>query len=145
MPSESQQAGQELRRSRRILLLTVGSLCVVLGGIGIVIPVLPTTPFLLLAAACFLRSSQQFYNWLINNRILGFYIRNYLEGRGLPLRAKIVTISLLWGTILLSVFIFIQTAWVQILLVTIAIAVSIHVIRIKPRKHPKIVGTRELD
>lgn len=114
-----------------------GTISLILGIIGIALPILPTTPFLLLAAACYARSSQRFYNWLINNRILGSYIRNYLEGKGMPIKVKIFTISLLWITILISAFFFIQILWVRIVLIIIAIAVTIHIILIRPKNKEK--------
>ena len=83
----------------RTLLLVSGTLCVVLGVLGMFLPVLPTTPFLLLAAICYARSSKRFYNWLMTNRWCGAYIRNYREGRGIPLKQKVLTILLLWLTI----------------------------------------------
>jgi len=110
-----------------------GTISLSLGIIGIVLPILPTTPFLLLAAACYARSSQRVYNWLLNNRILGAYIRNYIEGRGMPIKVKIFTISLLWITILISAFFFIQIFWVRIVLIIIAIAVTTHIILIRPK------------
>jgi len=85
-----------------------------LGIIGIFLPILPTTPFLLLAAACYARSSKRFYDWLIGNKWLGTYIRNYMEGKGIPLKVKVFTTSLLWITILFSVFLIIYDLWVKI-------------------------------
>ncbi len=114
-----------------------GTISLILGIIGIVLPILPTTPFLLLAAACYARSSERFYNWLLNNRILGTYIRNYIEGRGMPIKIKIFTISMLWITILISAFLIIQIFWIRIVLIIIAIAVTIHIILIRPKKSPK--------
>ena len=116
------------------MYFTGGIICLSLGIIGIILPILPTTPFLLLAAACFSRSSERFYNWLLNNRILGSYIRNYREGKGMPKKVKIFTISMLWITILLTSFIFIQIIWVRYVLIIIAIAVTIHIILIRPKK-----------
>jgi len=110
-----------------------GTISLSLGVIGIVLPILPTTPFLLLAAACYARSSKKFYDWLLNNRILGAYIRNYIEGKGMPIKVKIFTISLLWITILVSAFLFIQILWVRIVLIIIAIAVTIHILLIRPK------------
>lgn len=115
-----------------------GTISLILGIIGIILPILPTTPFLLLAAACYARSSEKFYNWLLNNRVLGSYIRNYIEGRGMPNKVKIFTISMLWFTILLSAFLFIQVLWVRIVLIIIAIAVTIHIILIRPKKRNQI-------
>jgi hypothetical protein len=117
------------------MLITAGIIFVGLGIIGIFLPILPTTPFLLLAAACFARSSKKFYDWLLNNKLFGDYIKNYQEGKGIPLKVKIFTISLLWITILFSVFLIIQISWVRIILIIIAIGVTIHIITIKTYKH----------
>ena len=123
----------------KALYFTGGTISLILGIIGIVLPILPTTPFLLLAAACYARSSKKFYDWLLNNRILGSYIRNYIEGRGMPLKVKIFTISMLWITILISAFLIIQISWVRLVLIIIAIAVTIHIILIRPKKEKKQV------
>ena len=120
-------------RAIRGILIVAGTFFVLIGIVGIFLPILPTTPFLLLAAWCYVRSSKRFYNWLLNNRILGFYINNYLEGKGMPIKIKIFTISLLWITILISAFLFIQILWVRYLLIIIAIAVTIHIILIRPK------------
>ena len=86
-------------RSVRYLLLSIGWLSVALGVIGIFLPVLPTTPFLLLAAACFVRSSRRFYLWLVTHPHLGPWIRDYLEGQGIPLKGKIYALVLMWASI----------------------------------------------
>lgn len=78
----------------KMLVMGLGWLCVVLGFAGIFLPVLPTTPFLLLAAACFVRTSPQFYQWLIRHPRMGKYLVYYLDGKGMPLRANIIP----WGT-----------------------------------------------
>jgi uncharacterized membrane protein YbaN (DUF454 family) len=121
----------------KALYFTGGTISLILGIIGIVLPILPTTPFLLLAAACYARSSEKFYNWLLNNRILGSYIRNYIEGRGMPIKVKIFTISMLWITILVSAFLIIQIIWVRFILIIIAIAVTVHILLIRPKKKNK--------
>ena len=90
-------------------------------------PVLPTTPFLLLAAACYIRSSERFYNWLINNKWLGNYIKNYLEGKGVPLKVKVLSISLLWITIGYSVVFVVNIFLFKVILILIAIGVTIHI------------------
>lgn len=110
-----------------------GFILLILGIIGIVIPILPTTPFLLLSSAAFAKSSQRFHKWLLNNKVLGFYIRNYKEGKGMPIKIKIITLAILWLTIMISFFLN-SLLWVQILLICIAIAVSIHIILIRPKK-----------
>jgi uncharacterized membrane protein YbaN (DUF454 family) len=120
--------------ARRRLLIGAGTLSTGLGIIGIFIPILPTTPFLLLAAACYMRSSERFYQWLINNRIFGAYVRNYIEGKGMPVRIKIFTILLLWLTIGLSITFGIQNIVIRIVLICIAIGVTTHICLIKKRK-----------
>ena len=120
--------------AKRRLLIGAGTLSTGLGIIGIFVPILPTTPFLLLAAACYMRSSQRFYQWLINNRIFGAYVRNYIEGRGMAVRIKIFTILLLWLTIGLTIVFGVQNTVVRIVLICIAIGVTVHIILIKRRK-----------
>lgn len=105
-----------------------------LGTLGIVLPLLPTTPFLLLAAVCYARSSPRMLHWLTHNRWFGTYIRNYREGRGIPRREKILTLTLLWLTIGVTVVFFVPLLWVKILLVVIALAVTVHLLRIKTMK-----------
>ena len=118
----------------QILLITTGTFFVGVGIVGIFMPILPTTPFLLISAALYARSSKRFYNWLINNKIFGQYIKNYREGKRIPLRLKIITITLLWITIGCSAIFAIDILWVRIILVIIAVGVTIHIIRIKPVK-----------
>ena len=120
--------------AKRRLLIVAGTLCTGLGIIGIFIPILPTTPFLLLAAACYMRSSERFYQWLINNRIFGAYVRNYIEGRGMPIRIKIFTILLLWLAIGLTIAFGVQNTVVRIVLICVAIGVTAHIVLIRKRK-----------
>ena len=120
-------------RLKRQLLIIIGTICVAIGVIGIFIPILPTTPFLLLAAACYLRSSPRFHHWLMNNRWFGTYIRNYTEGRGIPLKVKLFTVALLWATIGISIWL--VANWiVTVILLTIAAAVTLHIIFIRAKK-----------
>jgi uncharacterized membrane protein YbaN (DUF454 family) len=118
----------------RMLLIIAGTFFVALGIIGIFVPVLPTTPFLLLAAACYARSSRRFYGWLLNNKWFGNYIRNYIEGKGIPLKVKVITIALLWITIGTSVAFAVHILVIRLILVLIAIGVSIHVLSIRTLK-----------
>ncbi len=116
------------------LLITAGTIFLGLGFVGVFIPILPTTPFLLLAAACFARSSKRFYERLLNNKWFGSYISNYRDGKGIPVKVKIVTISVLWTTILVSVLLVAQVLWLELLLILIAAAVTIHILTIKTYK-----------
>lgn len=108
----------------RILLIAAGSFSVGFGVLGIFLPLLPTTPFLLLAAACYVRSSDRLYTWLVTNRWLGEYIRNCREGRGIPLKGKILGVFLLWATILSSAFFAVDTFWTRVVLLAVAVGVS---------------------
>ena len=116
------------------LLLAAGIVSLALGILGIFLPLLPTTPFLLLSAYCFMRSSKKFYSWLINHKYLGTYISNFQIHKALPLRVKIISISMLWITILTTAIFFIPLPAVKILLIAIAIAVSIHITHYKTLK-----------
>lgn len=86
----------------RAIVIAFAWLNVVCGVIGIFLPIVPTTPFLLLAAACFVRSSPRFYQWLVSHPKLGRYIVYYLEGKGLPVKAKVYTLITMWFTLSLS-------------------------------------------
>lgn len=116
---------------KRHLFLIGGGLCVFCALVGILVPVLPTTPFLLLAVFLFAHSSQRAHDWVLNNRWFGGYIRRYHEGHGIALRDKIFTLALLWLTILLSVFLLIERWPVQLLLLAIAMGVTVHLVRTK--------------
>jgi uncharacterized membrane protein YbaN (DUF454 family) len=114
----------------RALLIVAGTICVVLGVIGIFLPLLPTTVFLLMAAACYARSSERFYQKLITNRFLGGYIRNHREGRGMRRRDKVVTVALLWIGIGATMIWTVTALWLHLLLLGIAAAVTVHVVRL---------------
>ena len=100
-----------------------------LGVLGIVLPLLPTTPFLLLGAACYARSSEKLYDWLLGNRWFGRYIRNYREGKGIPLRRAAAAIALLWLTIGYAAFVAVSQWWIRLLLLAIAGGVTVHLVR----------------
>ncbi|EKO13717.1 MULTISPECIES: YbaN family protein [Leptospira] len=125
-----------LHRSRlvRFLLFIAGSISLALGIIGIFTPILPTTPFLLLSAACYARASHRFYNWLMNNRYFGSYIRDWRIHKMIPLRAKILAISMIFLTIGTTVFFFIPILAVKILVSLIGIFVVIYLIRIPTKR-----------
>jgi len=112
----------------RILLMVAGTFLVGLAVLGIFLPLLPTTPFLLLAAVCYARSSPKLYNWLLNNKYFGNYIRNYREGKGIPLKVKVISISLLILTIGYTSIFVIHLFWGKICLFLIAVGVSIHIL-----------------
>jgi len=131
------------RTITKALWLTAGIICLVLGTIGMVLPILPTTPFLLAAAACFCKSSPRMYNWLLNNKYFGEYIKNYKEGKGLPLKTKITALTVLWTTIIISTVFLLNRLLppqlllpMQIIMIAVAAAVSIHILRLPTFKKP---------
>jgi uncharacterized membrane protein YbaN (DUF454 family) len=119
----------------RYALLAIGWLSVVLGVIGIFLPVLPTTPFLLLAAACFMRSSKRFYLWLVNHPLLGPWIVDYLEGEGIPLKAKVYAIGLMWLSIGISSYL-VPLLWARLFMLTSAVLVSLYILKQKTLSKP---------
>jgi hypothetical protein len=126
------QTPQQRRSSvRKGLLLAAGAASLSVGAVGVFLPLLPTTPFLLIAAACFMRSSDRHYQWLISHKVFGPYIRNYREHGAVTRHAKIVTLGLLWGTMGITAFGFVDSLAVRVILAAIAIGVSIHILRMK--------------
>ncbi|PKL41070.1 MAG: DUF454 domain-containing protein [Spirochaetae bacterium HGW-Spirochaetae-1] len=87
----------------KTLFVIVGLLCLALGLIGVVLPVLPTTPFVLLAAALFIRSSDSLHRRLLASPLFGKYISDFSEKKGMTMRGKIYAISLMWTMIGLSI------------------------------------------
>lgn len=132
-----QVSASKKRKTRvvRVFLLVAGTLSLALGTIGLVLPILPTTPFLLLAAACYMRSSERLHKWLLGNKWFGEYIRNYQEGKGIPLKTKIAAVTVLWAAILYSSFFVLDEVLIaQIALLAIALGVSVHLIRLPTLK-----------
>lgn len=118
----------------KIILIISGSLSLFLGILGIFLPLLPTTPFLLLSAACYAKSSKSFYDKLLGNRILGPYIKNYRVNKSIPLNVKISSISLLWLTITVSIVFFSKNIIISIILLIVAVSVTAHILSFKTSK-----------
>lgn len=116
---------------RRRLFFAFGFLTLVLGIIGLFLPILPTTPFLLLTAWAWMNSSARFYTWLINSRVFGTYIRNYREKRGITPRHKVITITVLWAGIGYAALFVSPHLWLTLLLFAIAVGVTIHLLTLK--------------
>ena len=118
----------------KYLLIILGSICLALGVIGIFLPLLPTTPFLLLAAALYFRSSEKLYQWLIQQKHLGSYIRNFREYRAIPLRAKIISVSMVWITLIYCTITISEQIWVKSLFIILAIGITWHILSYKTLK-----------
>lgn len=123
----------------KYIYLLIGSVSLVLGVLGIFLPVLPTTPFLLLAAALFFRSSPRAYAWLLNHKYLGVYIRNFREDKSIPLHVKIISLSLLWITAI-NCAVFIFTHWgLRVLMLAVAVGVTCYILSFKTKRtHEKV-------
>jgi uncharacterized membrane protein YbaN (DUF454 family) len=118
----------------KLLYAILGSVSLCLGVVGIFLPLLPTTPFLLLAAALYFRSSPRLYQWLINQKYLGPYICNFREYKAIPLQAKIISISLIWITMLYCIFFLIPYIWVKIIFLLIASGTTYYILSFKTLK-----------
>lgn len=115
----------------KILLTVLGLISLGLGILGIFLPVLPTTPLLLLAAALFLRSNMKLYDWLLNHPKLGPYIRNFMEHKAIPLKVKVISVSLVWIT-LLNCAIFVAYHWAfRLFFIILAAAITYHILSYK--------------
>lgn len=106
---------------RKILFILLGTLALGLGVLGIFIPGLPTTPFLLLAATLYLKSSERLYRWLVSHPIIGSYIVDYKEAKGMSLRQKISAISIMWFMLILSVTCFLESDSIKIGVILVGI------------------------
>ena len=118
------------KRAAGLLLKIAGTVFLILGGVGVVLPLLPTTPFLLLAAVCYARSSERLYRWLLYNRWFGSYIRNWHEGRGIPMKTKILSILFLILTIGYSAAVVVPFFIGKVALIIVAVCVSVHILSI---------------
>ncbi len=116
---------------KKLFLITAGNLSLFLGIAGIFLPVLPTTPFLLLSATCYVRSSEKLYVWLINHRVFGLYVRSYILYRAISLRAKIISILALWIVMLSTILFFISLLWLRVLLFCIGLGVTVYLVHFK--------------
>lgn len=114
--------------TRRIIYIILGSLFLILGAIGIFIPLLPTTPFWLLTCWFYVRSSETLYNRAMNNRYFGSYIRNYMVDKAIPLRSKIISVSIMWLSAILTSLFLAEYLVVKVMLILISIGVTWHIL-----------------
>jgi uncharacterized membrane protein YbaN (DUF454 family) len=127
------------------LLISVGVLSVGLATVGIFLPLLPTTPFLLLAAACFIRSSDRLYLWLITHKWFGPYIKNYREHKAITKRAKVAILLLLWGTLGYTAIGVISALAARVLLLLIGVGVTLHVLSLKTLTSEMLFEKRRME
>lgn len=113
----------------------IGFISVFLGVLGIFLPVLPTTPFLLLAAAMFFRSSPDAYHWLMEHPHLGPYIKSFREDKSIPLRIKIIAVSTLWITFMHCIIFVFEYWWVKLMMSLLAIGITIYILSFKTKRN----------
>lgn len=113
------------------LLFAAGFVSLSAGVVGVFLPILPTTPFLLLAAACFLRSSRRLYTWITRQKILGPYIENWTRYRAITLPAKIASIAVLWAVLVSTILFALSSPFMRVLLVLVGIGVTVHLLFLK--------------
>jgi len=117
---------------KKLTLMLLGSVLISIGAIGIFVPLLPTTPFIIGAALCYSHSTSRIYNRLIRNRYFGPYIGNYKTGAGLPLRHKLQGVAALWIALIISSFM-IDSLILNIIFIIVGAAVTTHILLIKTR------------
>ena len=115
---------------KRAIYLVIGTVALVLGAVGLFLPVLPTTPFVILAAACYLRSSKKMHTWILQSELFGETIKNYQAGRGLRRETKIRALALMWATISISAFLFVDELVFRGAMLLVASGVTIYILRL---------------
>jgi uncharacterized membrane protein YbaN (DUF454 family) len=126
-----------LKRALRLAWLAAGLVFLGIAIVGVVLPVLPTTPFLLLAAACFARSSQRFYDWLLNHRSFGPLVREWREHRSIPWRTKLFAIALMSATLAASIAFFVRNPYLQGSLAAFGLLLATWLYRVPSRDRPR--------
>ena len=118
----------------QVILVIAGTFFAALGIVGMFLPLLPTTCFLLLATWCYAKSSPELYHWMLHNKWFGAYLRNYREGRGIPRDAKLYSMGLMWLALSYSGFFAVHNGWIQLLLGLVGLGVTLHVLSIPTLK-----------
>ena len=131
------QLERKTTKIKKAFFTVAGTFFVCLAAIGVVLPILPTTPFLLLAAACYIKGSERMNYWLNNNKLFGGYLRNYREGRGISAKGKIFTLCVLWATMLYAVIFLTNVLIYQVVMLVVPLGVTIHLVRIPTYSKPK--------
>lgn len=115
---------------KHLLFIILGTLFLGIGCIGLIRPILPTTPFLILAAACYVRGADRIYGWMMRNRLFGEFIKNYLEGKGIKSMQKVITLVFLWVMIIFTTVYMIENMIRRIFLLIIDLTVSVHILKL---------------
>jgi uncharacterized membrane protein YbaN (DUF454 family) len=115
----------------RVILLTIGSVALLIAMFGLVIPVLLTTPFVLVAAACYIRSSERLYRWLVANHVFGSIISTWQEKRGLTLRTKLITLVLVWCMLGGTAIFLVESTLIRSILIGLAVIKTIVLMKLR--------------
>lgn len=129
---------------KKSIYLICGILLLAIGILGIFLPLLPTTVFLILSSYCFMRSSPALNKWLTNHKHLGVYIKNYRDRTGIPMSSKISSLLMLWISITASAFFFTENIYIRLLLMAIAIGVTIHILLLKTLKKESVLNINNI-
>ena len=122
----------------KLILIALGCIFLALAVLGVFLPLLPTTPFLLLASACFARSSERLHQWLRNHGALGRYLTDFEDGRGIPLRGKVLALGLMWPSMVYSMY-RVPYIGLKVMLFLIACGVTIYLLRLPTTPRPDTV------
>jgi len=120
-------------KTKKLLLIVAGFTSLALGVVGIVLPLLPTTPFVLLSAACFSRCNKKLENWLLQSRVFGPFIENYRTGQGISKLHKIASVVFLWAG-LISTMVITREVWIAVVLLIVGVGVTTHILLIKTKR-----------
>ena len=112
----------------RLMLICIGWISIVGGIVGLFLPLVPTIPFLLLAVFCFSRSSERFHTWLVEHKHLGPMLKDYLIHVGIPFKAKVAAIGMIWISFPATTLLFVETFWIKVLLLSIAAGVTAYLL-----------------
>lgn len=123
-----------MNSTKRYIYIVLGTIFLILGAIGVFLPLLPTTPFWLLTCWFYIRSSQKLYDRVMANRYFGGYIKAYMVDKSISLKSKVLIISVMWISILCCVIFWVSLWWVRILLILINIGVTWHILSFPTRK-----------
>lgn len=123
-----------MNRAKQGIYIGLGSFFLVLGAIGIFVPLLPTTPFWLLTCWFYFRSSGVLYRRVMRNRYFGTYIRDYMEEKAIPLRSKIISLGVMWTSTLLTSLLLIDQLWIKLVLMAISAGVTWHILSYPTKK-----------
>ena len=128
MGGEERDDSRVSGKMMRGVYIVVGTIALVIGAIGLFLPVIPTTPLVILAAACYYRGSDRLHNWILSSRWFGETVKNYQEGRGLTRDTKVRAISMMWAMILISAWFFVSNLFVRVAIICVAIGVTVYLV-----------------